>query len=480
MPSLEVPVTSDDVFDVIVIGAGPVGKIATARAVRGGLSAVVVERRLVGGECGYYGCIPSKALLWPMELAAAVGRMPGVELADPIDAAAVTARRDEFVGHYDDGPQVSRVERLPATFVRGQGRLAGARRVRVTAPDGEVRTLEARHAVVLATGSDPVIPDIPGLRDAKPWTNREATSVKEVPRRLVVIGGGPVGCEMAQALRALGSEEVTVVVQEDRLLVRHEPFAGELLAQSFEGTGISVRLGRSVTRVERPSVGGPVQVYLDDGSHLEADEILTAAGRRANVNDLGLETVGVDADGPLEVDATMRVKPVPEGWLYAVGDVNGRNLLTHMGKYQARVCCDAITARAKGLPDDAPAGRDIADDFGAPQAIFTDPEIIAVGRVEAKAIADGFRVRTVEIDISEVIGADLQADRYSGRAKIVIDEDRRILLGATFVGPGVVDHLHAATIAVTAEVPLDRLWHAVPAFPTTSEMWLQLLEAYGL
>jgi pyruvate/2-oxoglutarate dehydrogenase complex dihydrolipoamide dehydrogenase (E3) component len=473
-------VTSDDVFDVIVIGAGPVGRVAAARAVRGGLSAMVVERRLVGGECGYYGCIPSKALLWPMEVAAAVSRMPGVELVGPIDTAAVTARRDEFVGHYDDSRQVSRVEKLPATFVRGQGRLAGGRIVRVTAPDGEVRTVEARHAVVLATGSDPLIPAIPGLRDAKPWTNREATSVKEVPRRLAVIGGGPVGCEMAQALRALGSEAVTVVAPEDRLLVRHEPFAGVLLARSFEESGISVRLGRFATRVERASVGSPVQVYLDDGSHLEADELLVATGRRANVNDLGLETVGVDADGPLDVDVTMRVKAVSGGWLYAVGDVNGRNLLTHMGKYQARICADVITARAKGLPDDGPGGRDIADDLGAPQAIFTDPEIIAVGRVEAKAIADGFRVRTAEIDISEVIGADLQADGYTGRAKIVVDEDRKILLGATLVGPGVVDHLHAATIAVTAEVPLDRLWHAVPAFPTTSEVWLQLLEAYGL
>ena len=237
--------TSENVFDVIVIGAGPVGRTAAARAVRAGLTAAVVERRLVGGECGYYGCIPSKALLWPMELAAAVSRMPGVELAGPIDTAAVTARRDEFVGHYDDGPQVSRVEKLPATFVRGQGRLAGGRIVQVAAPDGAVKTVEARHAVVLATGSDPLIPDIPGLRDAKPWTNREATSVKEVPRRLVVIGGGPVGCEMAQALRALGSEAVTVVVPEDRLLVRHEPFASALLAQSFEESGISVRLGRS-------------------------------------------------------------------------------------------------------------------------------------------------------------------------------------------------------------------------------------------
>ena len=340
--------TSDDVFDVIVIGAGPVGRTTAARVVRGGLSALVVERRLVGGECGYYGCIPSKALLWPMELAAAVGRMPGVELAGPIDAAAVTSRRDDFVGHYDDGAQVGWIEKLPAAFLRGQARLAGPRTVQVTGPDGETKSIEARHAVVLATGSDPLIPDIPGLRDARPWTNREATSVKEVPRRLVTLGGGPVGCEMAQAMRALGAEEVTLVVLEDGLLPRHEAFAGELLVQSFQESGITVRLGRSAERVERGSAEGSVQVYLDDGSQLEADEILVAAGRRANVDDLGLETVCVDSEGPLAVDSIMRVNALSDGWLYAVGDVNGRNLLTHMGTYQARICGDAITARSQG------------------------------------------------------------------------------------------------------------------------------------
>jgi pyruvate/2-oxoglutarate dehydrogenase complex dihydrolipoamide dehydrogenase (E3) component len=470
----------DDVFDVVVIGAGPVGETAAQRAVRGGLAAAVVERRLVGGECNYYGCVPSKALLWPMELAAAVGRMPGVELRGPIDAAAVTARRDGFVFHYDDSAPVRDLTGYPATFVRGQGRLAGPRRAEVTGPDGSVRGLTARHAVVLATGSDPALPDVPGLREARPWTNREATAVRQAPRRLVIIGGGPVACEMTQALQSLGTQELTMLVRDDRLLPRTEPIAGELLAKSFQESGINVRFGHQAARVERPEPGGPVTVEVDDGSRIEADEILVAAGRVPVVTDIGLETIGLRPDGPIRVDSSLRATGVPAGWLYAVGDVNGRNQLTHMGKYQARVAGDVIAARARGRPDDGPALRDSADDRGAPQSIFTDPEVCAAGRTEEQARAEGFNVRAVEVDMGAVPGAALQADGYTGRAKAVVDEDRRVLLGVTIVGPGVVDHLHAATVAVTAEVPLDRLWHAVPAFPTVSEFWLSLLTEYGL
>jgi pyruvate/2-oxoglutarate dehydrogenase complex dihydrolipoamide dehydrogenase (E3) component len=470
----------DDVFDVVVIGAGPVGETAAQRAVRGGLTAAVVERRLVGGECNYYGCVPSKALLWPMELAAAVGRMPGVELRGPIDAAAVTARRDGFVFHYDDSAPVRDLTGYPATFVRGQGRLAGPRRAEVTGPDGSVRGLTARHAVVLATGSDPALPDVPGLREARPWTNREATAVRQAPRRLVIIGGGPVACEMTQALQSLGTQELTMLVRDDRLLPRTEPIAGELLAKSFQESGINVRFGHQAARVERPEPGGPVTVEVDDGSRIEADEILVAAGRVPVVTDIGLETIGLRPDGPIRVDSSLRATGVPAGWLYAVGDVNGRNQLTHMGKYQARVAGDVIAARARGRPDDGPALRDSADDRGAPQSIFTDPEVCAAGRTEEQARAEGFNVRAVEVDMGAVPGAALQADGYTGRAKAVVDEDRRVLLGVTIVGPGVVDHLHAATVAVTAEVPLDRLWHAVPAFPTVSEFWLSLLTEYGL
>ncbi|MCT9935181.1 NAD(P)/FAD-dependent oxidoreductase [Planotetraspora sp. A-T 1434] len=470
----------NDVFDVIVIGAGPVGETVAGRAVRGGLTAAVVERRLAGGECAYYACVPSKALLRPVDLAAEVSRMPGLKLRDPIDTAAVLARRDETVSHFNDDGQVSWIRNVPATFFRGQGRLAGTLRVEVATPDGDTRPLRARHAVVVATGSDPSIPGVPGLREARPWTNREATSVQQVPKRLVVIGGGPVACEMSQALHALGAEETTVLVRGDRLLARTEPFAGDLLAKSFQESGIDVRFGRSPTRVERPAGDGPVTVHTDDGSRIEADEILVGTGRRATVGDIGLETVGLEAEGPIEVDAGMRATGVPDGWLYAVGDVNGRNLLTHMGKYQARVCGDVIAARAKGLPDDLPALRDTADDRGAPQVVFTDPQVCVAGRTESRARADGYAVRAVEYDMSAVEGARLQADGYTGRAKAVVDEDRQVLLGVTFAGPAVADLLHAATIAVTAEVPLDQLWHAVPAFPTVSEVWLGLLEEYGL
>jgi pyruvate/2-oxoglutarate dehydrogenase complex dihydrolipoamide dehydrogenase (E3) component len=473
------------VFDVIVIGAGPVGETAAARVVRNGLTAAVVERRLAGGECQHYGCVPSKALLWPMELAAEVGRMPGLELRGPIDPAPVLERRDRFVDHQDDAPQVRAIESFPATFYRGEGRLAGPSKVEVAGPNGGTQTLAARHAVVIATGSDPWIPGVPGLREAHPWTNREATDVHRVPKRLVVLGGGPVGCEMSQALHSLGAEEVTILTDTDRLLPRHEPFAGELVEKSFRESGIDVRLGQLASRVERPVQGGPVTVYTNDGGRIDADEILVATGRRANTGDIGLGTVMPESDGPvpegpIQVDSSMRATGVPGGWLYAIGDANGRNLLTHMGKYQARVCADVIAARAKGQPEDGLALHDLADDLGAPQAIFTDPQVCAAGRTEAMARADGFTVRTVEYDVAAVEGAAIQFDGYNGRVKAVVDEDRRVLLGLTLVGPAVVDHLHAATIAVTAKVPVDQLWHAVPVFPTVSEFWLRLMEAYGL
>jgi dihydrolipoamide dehydrogenase len=467
-----------DEFDVIIIGAGPAGENVADRAVRGGLTAAIVEANLAGGECSYWACIPSKALLRPIDLMGEVNRAPGLTLG-PIDVGAVLARRDEAVSYLDDSGQVEWIRSVPAEFVRGRGRLDGPKRVLVTAPDGSTRLLTARHAVVLATGSHAVVPPTPGLAEAAPWTSHEVTAAKSIPKRLVVVGGGVVACEMAQAMHGLGAEETTVLVR-GGLLGRMEPFARELVAESFAEAGIVVRTGVQATKVERPQPGGPVTVHLSEGPPLEADELLVATGRRVASDDLGLGVVGLPDGRPVGVDDSMRATAVADGWLYAVGDVNGRDLLTHMGKYQGRMCGDVIAARAKGERDDLPSMRDVAGAHGAPQVIFTDPQVCAVGLTEAKARAQGFDVRVVEYDLGRVSGAYLLGDGYRGRAKAVVDERRRVLLGVTFAGPGVAELLHSATIAVTAEVPLDRLWHAVPAFPTVSEIWLRLLEEYGL
>ncbi|WP_275410646.1 dihydrolipoyl dehydrogenase family protein [Microbispora corallina] len=475
----EVGVPMPDEFDVIVIGAGPAGEVAAGRAAAAGLSVAVVEKELAGGECSYWACIPSKALLRPVDLAGEAGRVPGVEMA-PIDAKAVLAWRDSMVSGYDDSGQVRWIESAGVTLVRGRGRLAGARRVEVETQGGDTRALTARQAVVLATGSTAVIPPVPGLADARPWTNREATGARAVPGRLVVVGGGVVASEMAQAMRGLGAREVTMVVRGGGLLERLEPFAGEMVAASLTGQGVELRTNENVEKVERPDPEGEVTVRLASGRTLVADEILVATGRRPATGDLGLATVGLEERGPVRVDGSMRATGVGDGWLYAIGDVNGLSPLTHMGKYQGRVCADVIVARSRNAADDRPSMRDRADGMGAPQVIFTDPQVCAVGRTEAQARADGLDVRVVEYDMGQVAGGALLGEGYRGRAKAVVDERRRVLLGVTFVAPGAAELLHAATIAVTAQVPLDDLWHAVPSFPTVSEVWLRLLEEYGL
>jgi pyruvate/2-oxoglutarate dehydrogenase complex dihydrolipoamide dehydrogenase (E3) component len=262
-----------------------------------------------------------------------------------------------------------------------------------------------------------------------------------------------------------------------------------MVEASLRDAGVQVRTGTGVTRVRRLARAVPVQIWTShaapgQAADLVADELLVATGRVPRTTDLGLEAVGLTPGGWLDVDDSCRVTSVPGGWLYAVGDVNRRNLLTHMGKYQARACGDAIAARARGELDGPPrpwtGPAASADHLGAPQVVFTEPEVAAVGLTEAAALAKNLRVRAVDYEIGNVSGARLAADGYAGRARFVVDEDRKVMVGATLVGPGTGELLHAATVAVVGEVPLGRLWHAVPSFPTISEIWLRLLETYGL
>lgn len=469
-------------YDVVVLGAGPVGQNAADRVQACGLSVAIVERELVGGECSYWACVPSKALLRPILAVADARRVDGARQAvsGSIDTGGAFGRRDRYVGDWDDTDQADWVNGIGAALIRGHGRLAGPRRVAVSTTSGEV-VLAARHAVVVCTGSRPVIPDLPGIDEARPWTNRQATDSSAAPGRLAVVGAGGVGVEMATAWQGLGAS-VTLLVRGSQLLPRMEPFVGDLVGRGLSAAGVDVRLGVAVRALHRPDPAGPIDLALDNGYRLEVDEVLFATGRAPLTDDIGLETVGLTPGGWLDADDTCQVVNVDGGWLYAAGDVNHRALLTHQGKYQARIAGAAIGARAAGRRlDTAPWGAHAttADHHAVPQAFFTDPEAAAVGLTAQQAAHAGHRIKTIDVEIGDVVtGAKLFADGYTGRARMVVDVDTHQVLGMTLVGPGVAELLHAATIAVVGQVPVERLWHAVPCFPTISELWLRLLEAY--
>ncbi|MCX6466870.1 MAG: NAD(P)/FAD-dependent oxidoreductase [Pseudonocardiales bacterium] len=456
-------------FDVVVIGGGAVGENAADYATRAGLSAAIVEAELLGGECSYWACMPSKALLRTGHAAAALRRLPGTTAE--FDPQAVLRRRDGFTHDWDDTSQVEWAEGAGITVLRGHARITGERRVEVA---GE--TVTARHAVVVCTGSTPVTPPVPGLDTVRTWSSRDATSTKEVPPRLGVLGGGVIGCELALAFRRLGSE-VVLLQNGPALLPAMEPFAGERVAAALREEGVDLRLDTHLDSVAAD--GGAIALHVG-GETLVVDELLVATGRRPNTAEVGVEAVGLEPGEPLRVDDSGLVLGVDGGWLYAAGDVTGRAPLTHQGKYAARIVGAAVGARARGeQAEPAPWSEygATADHGAVPQVVFTDPEVASVGRTAAQAREAGIAVRVVDLPIA-VGGSSLQADGYDGAMRMVVDTTREVLVGVTFVGQDVAELLHAATVAIVAEVPMARLWHAVPAYPTISEVWLRAMEAY--
>ncbi|WP_394279951.1 dihydrolipoyl dehydrogenase family protein [Microbacterium sp.] len=464
-------------YDLIVIGAGPVGENVADRAHQGGLSVAIVEAELVGGECSYWACMPSKTLLRAPAARRAARAVAGAAqaVAGDIDVDALLARRDGMVHDWDDSSQVEWLRGAGIDLIRGHGRISGEREVTVTAADGAVTVLRARHAVALCTGSAALLPEIPGLADAAPWTSREATAVQSVPASLVILGGGVVGAEMATAFSGMGAA-VTVIARSG-LLGGMEPFAAEAVTDALRDAGVTIRTGAEAAQVARE--GNTVTVTLDDGSVVTGEEILVATGRMPRTDDIGAEVAGLTPGDWPDVDDSLRVRG--SDWLYAVGDVNHRALLTHQGKYQARIAGDAIARRAAGDTTDSRdwgEGAATADHRAVPQVVFTDPEVAAVGHTAASASEAGLTVRILDEDLSAIAGAAIHADGYAGSARAIVDADRGVLVGATFVGPDVAELLHAATIAIVGEVPMSRLWHAVPAYPTISEVWLRWSGAY--
>ncbi len=440
-------------YDVIVIGAGPAGEVVLSR-LRPGSRAALIERELVGGECAYWACIPSKTLLRPTEVQAEAQREPGVDRPE-LRWSELAAYRDYMIRHLDDTKQVEQYRADGIDVYRGEAKIAGPGRVSV----GE--TTLSTERIIVATGSRQPVPEIDGLADAGYWTNREATTLSELPDSVVILGGGPVGVELGQFLCRFGVK-VTLVHSHPQLISREEPAVGELIAETLGGEGVDLRMGARAESVVREN--GKRRVRLSTGEELGASELLIATGRRPRVDGIGLETVGIAPDERgVRIDRRCRAA---EG-VWAIGDVTGVMPFTHVGKYQGRIAADDI------------AGRDVSASYEAiPRVVFSDPEIAAVGLTAAQARERGIEVATSRVRLPEEISRPWTYERDPrGDLGLIADWRRQVLIGAWAVAPLAGEWIHQAALAIKVEAPLALLRDTVAQFPTFSEAYLKGVEA---
>jgi len=450
---------SEDV-DLVVIGQGPGAESLVMGALDAGVSVVAVDKHLVGGECPYYGCIPSKMMVRAGDALAEAGRVSGLAgEASVVPSWSPVADRIavQATDHWDDTVAVDRLADAGATVLHGTGRLAGPGRVDVQLPDGSTRSFAARRGIVLNTGTRPSAPPIDGLEDTPYWTNRDAVQVTELPGSLVVVGGGPIGCEMAQAFARFGVR-VTIVQSGDRLLPADEPEAGTLLEEVLVSEGLRVMTGARTTAVSYAD--GAFTLTLDSGEALVADKLLVAAGRTPNLDDLGLDTVGLDPTSrTIDVDDHLRVQGGEAGAgcaMWAIGDITGKGAFTHVAVYQSAIALRDLLGQ-EGPP---------ASYHALPHVTFTDPEVGGVGLSEQQARDAGLRIRVGLAPLEQSSRGFTHGSGARGLIKVIEDVDRGVLVGGTAMGPGGGEILGFLAVAVHAAVPVASLQTMIYAYPT--------------